>query len=150
MNKEIEEIIRKNLPQEVGETLKKVLEEGDVAKENLKLLQEDYEHVRDARDKYKSKLKDHVDLDIRENNLNNKESELKEKERNLEITELKIRLDEANKRSIEISGFVSSLVRNTQFRESVFGSTSKSTLDQYGNSIMTSDPYNHTKTITEE
>lgn len=87
MKDEINAIIEKNLPAQVGETLKKRLEQADNDAAKISVMTEQVKS---------------------------------ERERLQEVTELKTQVVEANKRADMVVSFTSGLVRNTDFKRTVF------------------------------
>jgi hypothetical protein len=122
MEKEIEEIIKKNLPEHVGEVLKKRLTEADNDAFDLVKYKQFYEDTKDSLAKANLKIEEYKKLDERNFKLEDRERTVAEKERMLDVTTLKIQLEEANKRADTVINFTSGLVRNVEFRKQVYDS----------------------------
>lgn len=122
MDKEILEIIDKNMPAMVGEALKARLQQADEDKAQLahttKLYKEKCETIRDLeaqKDKLREALNKHVELEKREDAV--REREIKQ-----EVELLKVQI-EAQKR-IASAGweFLNTLAKNPTVKESVYRS----------------------------
>lgn len=122
LTQEVQESIKKNLPSQVGDLLKEVLEQGKKDKEKVGVLEKDYEKFQIEIKRLQEEIRKYMKLDERNSKLDIKEKEILEKERMLEVTILREQLLEANKRSELAVGFTQSLVRNTIFRENIFDS----------------------------
>lgn len=126
MNQEIEEIIKKNLPAQVGEVLKKQLDQAEKDAATVIHQKERIEQQQTEINALSVKLQKHYDLDQREAEIKTRELNVSDKERAIEVFALQIRLEEANKRAELISGFTAALVRNTEFRKTIFDSETQS------------------------
>lgn len=152
LENEMLEIIKKNMPEHVGSELKKLIEKGERDAKMVKALESGLtstcEELRDCR----KELESHTDLDMRLRNLELKEKELLDREIRLEIQKLTHEL-QCEKEKVEFSKSVAlGLVRNLDYRSSVFGSENGNTgqKDQYGNQIYQSlqTSSNETKSIS--
>jgi hypothetical protein len=152
LENEMLEIIKKNMPEHVGSELKKLIEKGErdaqMAKDLESELTSACEELKDCR----KELDSHVDLNKRFNYLESKEKELLDREIRLEIQKLTHEL-QCEKEKVEFSkGVALGLVRNLDYRSSVFGSETGNDWqkDQYGNQIYKSlqTSLNETKSIS--
>lgn len=132
MEKEFEEIIKKNLPAQVGEVLKIRLEQADkdaiqVKQQGESLKKKELESLA-----LQQKIDKYVAYDSRNASLDGREKVIQEKERNLEIETLKFQLS-AEKEKTDFSKQVAlGLVRNMEYRKTVFDSENKPYQDQHG------------------
>lgn len=122
---ELNEVIKKNLPQAMGEVLRKRLEQADkdaadVAKltESSDRLQVAYRNLSDQLQAAEEKLKIHKTLDDRH-------AELNSRELRLDMAILQIKLDEMTKSRDFAASVTMGLVKNTEFRKTVFESGSE-------------------------
>jgi hypothetical protein len=150
LEEKFSKLIKEDLPGKVGDELKKVLLQAERDAKDLKDLQLEYGKLEKKLvacekdiDRLTLTLKEHVSLDLKKNALDTRE-------RNLKITELEIKLEEAHKRADIVQEFTSKLVRNTNFRKTVFDSegTNVPYTDQFGNICQAY--VNNTKNYTEE
>lgn len=151
MKEEIQEIIKKNLPQQVGETLKARLEEADQLEIKLRQVEEKIKNLSLSEGFLREELSKYRKLDERNSTLESREKELETKERNLEIETLKYQL-QSEKDKIEFTKSIAQgLVRNTEYRKQVYDSDSvhrDGYTDSNGNWIP-SHYVNTTKSYTE-
>lgn len=132
MDEQIREVIRKNLPLEVGETLQNELERLHTLEGEFKRLKEDYTNCdKDKRD-FKAQLSRHADLDQRERELDAKDRELQELERNLKVQELEIKLKCEYEKSQFTKDVALGLVRNLEYRKTAYNGHSTPLMDNNG------------------
>ena len=117
MEQEIKSIIESHLPAQVGETLRKILEQGERDKAELVTLKNEVSDLR----KKNSELQGEV-LKMREtatqyNQIVSKTEELKELERNRKVFEAELKLTESEKRVAEMAGFVGMVFKSPIFRK---------------------------------
>lgn len=125
MGAEIEESIRKNLPANVGEILRKELAELDRLR-NVDTINKDLAKKNEYQAKEIQKNEAIVrEYQSREADLVRRETEVKTKENDLEISILKIKLEEANKRADIGKELVSLVFKN---REIVTSKSIQSTI----------------------
>lgn len=119
MKDEIKAIIKKNLPAEVGETLKQVLEQGEI---NAKLVEE-YGDKLKQREKEIEILNRRVSneevLLKRTNDVQTRENNVSQKERDQKVFEAELKLLEAEKRVNEIVGFTGMVLKSPIYRKSI-------------------------------
>jgi hypothetical protein len=150
MKEEIQEIIEKNLPKQVGETLKLRLEKADRDEESVKdlttvnkLYEGEIEHL-------KERIVDYEKFDSRNMKLDSREKELNDKERNLKITELTYQLDSEKAKSLHSDAIAMGLVRNTTYRKNVFDNESNTGGGHYDANDNYIPAPNITKNTTED
>lgn len=132
MEKEFEEIIKKNLPAQVGEVLKTRLEQADRDATQVKQQEELLKKKDLANLNLQQRIDEYVAYDVRNASLDGREKIIQEKERNLEIETLKFQLS-AEKEKTDFSKQVAlGLVRNMEYRKTVFDNESKPYQDQHG------------------
>lgn len=122
MVKDFQEVIRKNLPQEVGETLKARLDKAD-----HDATQVDHLNTQLAlRDKkiqtLENQLKSQRDIEAWEERLKIKEKEVTEKEAKVNVDNLTNQLAVANDKANFCKDVAMGLVRNVEYRNEVYGS----------------------------
>lgn len=168
---EILAVIGKSLPEHMSQMLRSELDlVSKLKKDNQRLTNTVESHVKEI-DGLKIDLKQRMQQ-IRDNeklvaDTNElREQLLKESEKlrieasNMKVTELTIRLEESEKRSSEIAGFVQSLTRNTEFRENrmkttIWGNNRAYEYDSNGcivsdKPVPVKDSETDVKTITKE
>jgi len=118
MEKEIQEIIEKNLPAQVGDVLKKRLDQADTLEARVKLLESEISTARKFSNdltaenaELKEKMEFHASIDERK-------SEVLDRENRQGIFEAKLKATEAENRANEISGFVQMVFKSPVFRKS--------------------------------
>lgn len=122
MQKEIEDIINANLPAQVGEVLKKRLEQAEVDAKTVESQRGELERKSIEIKGLKEFIDGHTALNLRELAIQEREFEVEKKERAIEVFGLQIKLEEANKRAELVAGFTQGLVRNIEFRKEIFDS----------------------------
>lgn len=144
---EFQEIIKKNLPAQVGDVLKERLEQAD---KDVKLI----DSLRVANESYVKKIQElnlivdgYKEFDERNLNLEKREKEVSERERQQEIEKLKYQL-ESEKNKTEFTKEVAlKLVRNTEYRNNIFDSEFKDGYYDHNNNWIPG--INTTKSYTE-
>lgn len=133
MTQEIEEIIKKNLPAQVGEVLQARLKLATDLENTNKYLNSSIEKLQLREKELIKEIEVYKKHDERNAALDAREKTLMERERLQEVTELKTKLEEANKRADMVKEFTAGLVRNVEFKKRVFDSSSgPEGRDQYG------------------
>jgi len=119
MTAEIRAIIEKNLPSQVGETLKKVIDQGRMDAETLKTIRttlelrtKDNASLQERINEYKKRDDDCIKILERE-------GEVAQGERNQKVFESELKLKEAEKRINEITNFVGMAFKSPVYRKSV-------------------------------
>lgn len=132
MTEEIKAIIEKNLPAQVGAVLKGVLEQAE--KDAVKVKQQEEALVSKTATitGLEKTISDYRKLDERNGTLEGRERKVAEDERNLKIATLEFQLV-AEKEKTEFSKSVAlGLVRNTEYKRTLFDSQTDPYKDQYG------------------
>jgi len=128
---EIQELIKKHLPQQVGETLKVTLEHAEKDAKKVKEQDEKLIERRKEIDKLESIIQEYKKFDERNSLLDAREKELEAKENKLEIDELKYQLS-AEKDKTEFSKNIAlGIVRNTEYRKTIFDSENQEPYQDY-------------------
>ena len=129
---EIKAIIEKNLPQQVGDTLKSVLEQGakDAAlvvelSQKLERKTQEYEQLKQMRSTYES-------AQLKLDDANRKMEVVIDKERKLKIDELTFQLNSERENKEFAKSVALGLVRNIEYRNDSFGNNSKNRTDENG------------------
>lgn len=120
MEKEIEEIIKKNLPAQVGETLRKTLEQGEKYKVELDATVHSFECERKKVVALESRIDEYKKSDERNSKLEARETAVSEKERNQKVFEAELKLAEAEKRTTDATNFVGMVFKSPIYRKTTF------------------------------
>ena len=112
MNEEIKSIIEKNLPKQVGDTLREVLEQGQKDAEKVKSLLEDASNRDNTIERLTKEVNAYKETERLYNDLLRREALLAEGQRNLRITLLEFQNKELEKRSADMLSLVATLVKN--------------------------------------
>ena len=146
MNAEIEEIIRKNLPAHVSDTLKSELEDlCEIRKllprqtETIESQQKVINNLRAEVRRLSDQLNGHKSLDERS-------AALDQRERELTLTILQAKLDCEKEKAQLATTLALSLTRDVEYRQHVFGSTTQQSTHPsayQGQTVIA--PYNHEK-----
>jgi hypothetical protein len=146
MTSEIQAIIEKNLPAEVGNTLKIVLERGEKDAQRVEVLGVDLKNAKEQISDITAKLNKYISLDKYQDELDKREKAISEKERNQKVIEAELKAVEAEKRAGELAGFVGMVFKSPIFRKSIFGSQPVPS-GQYG---VVTQGFNKETTVAEE
>lgn len=146
MEKEILDIISKNLPEQVGSVLKKRLEEAEADKKRIEEIEYSVKYSRDKIVTLENQLGEYKKLEVRREDLDRREEEISKRERNMQVWEANVKSIEADKRANELAGFVGMVFKSPVFRKSVNGYQYVSQ-GQYG---ALQHPHNHIEETTEE
>jgi hypothetical protein len=147
MEVEIQNIIKKNLPAQVGETLKKRLEQADIDASELK----NYKEAVIGRDKtiteLTKKIEEYKQFDVRNANIDAREVAVKEEERNMKVKNLEYQLQAEKEKTVLIREVTMGLVRNTEYKKTIFDNESQvGYTDSRGNWVQ---PGNINKSLDE-
>lgn len=146
MTDEIKAIIEKNLPAQVGEILKQVLEQGKKDSETVKQQTEKInELVKSLREK-EELIKTYREFDERNSALDAREKSCEIQERNLKIKTLEYQLEAEKSKTVFSQNIALGLVRNIEYRRELFDNASTQQLDQYGNIINLNKTNNSAET----
>lgn len=152
MEKEIKEIIEKNMPAQVGDVLKQRLQQAETDAINLKIAKKTNEEDLGKIRELVKQLDDYGRLDHRNKLLEAREKIVNEAERNLKIATLEFQL-EAEKDKTKFSKEVAiGLVRNIEYRKNVFDNESRpgyyDAENRWVNPITNTNTANETKSAT--
>ena len=147
MEKEIQEIIEKNLPMHVGEALKSRLLQADKYAENAKM----YKELADKKDESVRKLNSMISaenvLEERLQRAKRLEADIELRERNLKVELLQCKLDESEKRNSGLYVLIETIFKSPVVRRSILSDVPVVTgNDRYAQTMSASS----TETITEE
>ena len=146
MTEEIKAIIEKNLPAQVGETLKQVLEQGKIDSETAKIQAEQINKLLKTLQEKESIIETYKKFDERNSNLEGREKAVELQERDLIVKTLEYQLESEKSKTIFSQNVALGLVRNIEYRKDVFDNVSEPTgRDNYGNPVYV----NKTKSLTE-
>jgi len=123
---EINEIIKKNLPAQVGDVLKQRLAQADAYESDVKHLTGVKVSNEATIIGLESKIKEYEQFDNRNAALDAREKELDNKERNLKIAELEFKLANEKEKTQFSQSVAMGLVRNIEYRKSIFDSETQS------------------------
>lgn len=122
MQEEIKAIIEKNLPAQVGETLKQVLDKGERDAKELDSLKEiNQKNVNEIR-RLEEVISNYRALDARNSALESREKAASEKEAKFEADQLKYQLQSEKEKTEFVKDVALGLVRNINYRKRVFDS----------------------------
>lgn len=151
MYEEIKSIIEKNLPAQVGESLKKVLEQGKKDAESVKSLNDQIQKLVLNVNEKEKRISEYQKFDDRNAKLDERESQLAERERNMTITQLRMELVAEKEKSDFAKSVAMGLVRNAEYRRSLWESKdSPTSMDQYGVQRYANSTYNSDEKATQE
>ena len=154
LTKEINEAIRKNLPEHLSGELKQIIEQNQQRKEQIECQDETIKENLVNYKKLEEMVNKHKSIDEREAFLSNKEREIGVTERNLKITLLEkdVTLERACNEQLQM--FLNNLTNNVVVKKNIVGNIPMAppeAKDQYGNDrYPTSEDFSKTETITEE
>jgi len=151
LEQELQESIKKNLPQQVGDVLKERLAQADRDTITIKDQQEKLAEANSQIDYLQKEIRQYKQFDERNTLLESREKELETERNTLELEKLKYQL-QAEKDKTQFSQNVAlGLVRNTEYRKTIFDSEDKGGLgviDGQGNyhyPMPTSKSYSETR-----
>lgn len=142
MEKEIEEIIKKNLPAQVGEILKERLEKADGDAAMVLYLQNRVVEQDKEIQTLNKRILEYEKFDVRNAQLDSKENELKEIERNLKIVTLEYQLQSEKEKTDFSKNIALGLVRNVEYRKTIFDSENQAPYIDAGGNWIYSTPVN--------
>ncbi len=114
MNAEIQDIIKKNLPEEVGQNLKKVLKQGEDDARRIVFCDEEIRTLNEQISKLKKVQQTQNQLTKRESEVGHRENGVKEKELRHELEEFKVTAAEL--RTKDLKEIVSLVFQNNQYK----------------------------------
>ena len=152
MGQEIQDIIAKSLPAQVGEVLKKRLEQADRDKARVEQLSQELDGKKHECSVLNETIAKHHNLTEREKGIEAREVDVSKREKNIEVIILQSKLEEANKRAELVTGFTHGLVRNVEVRKSIYDSESQAPFQDSNGNWHYPQPTSksHTETQTKE
>lgn len=145
MQKEMEEVIKKNLPAQVGEVLSKELE-------RLYKVETEYNYYRDIISKNEVEIKElkgeiskHISLDDKLKSIQAAQDKLDVDNRDLKIKTLEYQLEGEKDKTNFTKEVALGLVRNTEFKRTLFDNVNEPYKDQHGSTFY----HNKTQSSTE-
>lgn len=155
--KEMEEVIKKSLPQQTAEQLKIYFAEHDKLKKEHSKLSDNYNSVLERVEEYKTKESQYNSLQNRKKVVENEEHALQqerqkfeEEKRNLKVDRLEYQLAESKKRSDDAIRFVDTLVRNPRSTEYWSSNKSLPIQGKYSDGSTYDTFHNINETITKD
>jgi len=155
MSKELDEInaiIKKNLPAQVGENLQVVLAKAQSDAKDLDTLNIKHNKLVTEKNKVDKKLLKQEELETKIHQLSVDRTKFEREQRDAKVKELEYKLVEAERRADTIHGYTETLVKNTLVRKSVFGNNN--TMGYSDSNGQWQDPRgestDHNETTTEE
>ncbi len=151
LNKKIQEAIKESLPSQIGDELKKLIEQGKADAQEVKSLIIACENNRKTIDELNTKLSEYRKLDDRNTAIEAREKAAEVAERKTEIEKLTYQLS-SEKEKTEFSKSVAlGLVRNIEYRRSLMDNTHEPCgKDQYGNAQYQNKTQNSNETTKAE
>ena len=148
MEQEMQEVIKKNLPQHVGEVLKQRLEKAECDAVEVKELSRQLDKKNDLIKKLEESIFNYNKLDDRNAALEAREKAVAEKETKQKIAELEYQIHNEKDKSQFAKDVALGLVRNIEFRRNVFDTERKDGfVGQHGQWVQ--EPANN-KTTSED
>ncbi len=138
LEKELLESIKKNLPQQVGDTLKARLEQADRDAEALRIEKESVVALKGEVATLSSTIEQYKQFDERNTLLESREKDLETKEKAVEVETLKYQLQSEKDKTVFSQSVAMGLVRNTEFRKIIFDSENPG-----GNPVIDGTGYAH-------
>lgn len=122
LEQELQESIKKNLPQQVGEVLKERLEQADRDAKRVLSLEKEVKNLEEQEEVFKGIIEDYKKFDARNTDLDSREKTLEDKIIKLEIEQLKYQLSAEKDKTVFSQNLAMGLVRNTEYRKTIFDS----------------------------
>lgn len=120
MNSEIQDIIKKNLPEHVGQVLKDRLEQAEKDASDVKTLKQMVAERDNDLDSLKKIIAEYKEKDSRNAGLDAREAVLNAKETKFEVESLKVQLESEKHKSEFAESLAMGLVKNTTYKSTVF------------------------------
>jgi len=134
MEKEIKEIIEKNLPAQVGMVLRERLEKAERDENEIELLLSAASERKEEIAGLKRIISEYQEFDTRNATLEKREKDVSERERQAEIEKLKYELQTEKDKTQFTKDVTMGLVRNTEYKRTLFDTKNgPGGVDQYGN-----------------
>lgn len=155
INDKIQKAIEENLPKQMGDVLQKRFAELEKIESDHNDLKQLYENQsNDVKALRKDLEKTGSDLAIKEEilkDISEREKAVTARENAAEVNELKYKLDESEKRAVEMHGLVQTVFKSPVYRKSynlIGGMEATGNKDTYGNEIF-HNPKDKTGDVTE-
>jgi hypothetical protein len=146
MEKEFKEIIEKNLPAQVGDVLQKRLAKAVEDEQTVKSLNTTLSFRNEEITKLSNRIEEYKKFDERNTQLTAREIAVGVAERNLQVERLKDQLAAEKDKTQFVREVTLGLVRNTEYRKSVFNNENKNVPDQYGSTRYINESSNSDQT----
>lgn len=150
MEKEIEEIIKKNLPAQVGDVLKARLEQAGLDAVKVKQLEGTLLHRNSEITNLNKTIEEYRKLDERNSKLDAREKGIEERERKQDVWEANLKVTEMEKRITDNTNFVGMVFKSPIFRKTTSESISGSSYWDHVNNKNIFSPDGGGKTKVEE
>lgn len=148
-NQKLEELIAKNLPEQTGATLRKVLEKAEKDAKEVERLAKLAEERVTTIDQLNSRLRSQEELDKFAQDLAVKEKEIDDKIYKQELFEMKTKLEAETNKMTHATNVAMGLVRNTVYRKSMFDSENPGGYPVFDGNGMAHYPAPVNKALTE-
>ncbi len=148
LQKELQEVIEKNLPKATGADLQKRLSDADKFEEGLKLAKIRGEGVDRENKKLKQEIEVYMANDKRNAELDKREKEVEKRESDIELADIKNQLETAEEKTQFCKEVALGLVRNTTYRKTIFDSENQAGYQTPSGEWIYPTPVN--KSLTEE
>lgn len=119
---EIQEIIKKNLPQQVGEVLKVRLEQAEKDTKKVIELESEIANLKELIKSLTNELANYVKYNERNSKLDEREVFLDKRQHDLDLQILQNKFESEKEKTEFAKSVALGLVRNTEYRKSIFGS----------------------------
>lgn len=134
---EMQEVIKKNLPAEVGDVLRQELAAGKLAQERLLLIEEQNKELTKRVDKYRLR-------EVEMESVLNREKAVTERENKAEVESFRLKAEESEKRAI-----LAVLLVEKVFRSPVYSKNITESKNSYDNGSSKSESGSRNETVLE-
>lgn len=122
LNKELQELYEKHLPNQIGVALKRKLEQAEKDAAELSSLKQVHEKLQKENESLVNELKQHKSIDEKLAEIETKSKEVEEREKKIGIDELKYQLAAEKEKTQFTRDVAMGLVRNVEYRKTIFDS----------------------------
>lgn len=122
LNKELQELYEKHLPNQIGVVLKRKLEQAEKDAAELSSLKQSYEKLQKEKESLVNELKQHKSIDEKLAEIETKSQEVEAREKKIGIDELKYQLAAEKEKTQFMRDIGMGLVRNVEYRKTIFDS----------------------------
>lgn len=122
LSNDVQESIKKNLPQMVGQELQEYISQAELATKALAIAKDTIKELRSEVARYKTLDQEYCDMAHRERALEQAEAAIKAKDQALDKHVLEIKLQSMQNERDNATAMAMGLVRNTEFKRSNFSS----------------------------